>query len=162
MKGEFLKHYLINKDGTVYSKRTKRYIQTHLSNSGYLRVTLWNGNKGKHFSVHRLVAEAFIPNPENKPHVNHINGDKTDNRVENLEWCTRSENMQHAYNHNMISLPTTKVIQYDKNMKKIKEWVSITEIEQKLKINHANIVTVCKQNTNRKHAGGYIWRYANE
>jgi len=65
-------------------------------NEGYLRVHLLKNSKATHFSVHRLVATAFIPNPGNKPQVNHKNGIKDDNRVENLEWATRSENMNHA------------------------------------------------------------------
>lgn len=64
---------------------------------GYLTVCLCKENKRKFVSVHRLVATAFIPNLERKPEVNHINGDKSDNRVENLEWATRSENELHAY-----------------------------------------------------------------
>lgn len=65
---------------------------------GYLAVTLSKNSKHKMFRVNRLIAQHFLPNPENKPEVNHINGIKTDNRVENLEFCTRSNNMKHAFN----------------------------------------------------------------
>jgi hypothetical protein len=64
---------------------------------GYIEVSLYKNGVGKNRSVHRLVAVAFIPNPENKLEVNHINGDKVDNRVENLEWNTRTENQLHSY-----------------------------------------------------------------
>lgn len=63
---------------------------------GYLYYSLYLNDIEERCAAHRLVAAAFIPNPENKPHINHLNGDKADNRAENLEWCTRSENMRHA------------------------------------------------------------------
>lgn len=91
--------YDVSTAGVVRSwKNGKPVVLTQRTNrNGYLCVNFRIDGKTKIFKVHRLVAQAFISNPENKPEVNHINGDKTDNRVENLEWCTRSENLRHAY-----------------------------------------------------------------
>lgn len=72
---------------------------------GYYGVLLSQNGKNKSYRVHRLIAKEFIENPENKPYINHINGIKTDNRVENLEWCTASENLQHAYNIGLMNRP---------------------------------------------------------
>lgn len=94
--------YLINNKGCLKSlwgnfrfKPTYGYV----NKKGYVRITITDKNLGKqrNCAAHRLVALTFIPNPENKPFVNHINGVKTDNRVENLEWCTSSENELHSY-----------------------------------------------------------------
>ena len=86
--------------GEIETERGKRYLPVRIKKAilvdGYLYYTLYINDIEERCAAHRLVAAAFIPNPENKPHVNHLNGDKTDNRAENLEWCTRSENMRHA------------------------------------------------------------------
>lgn len=151
--------YQVTTEGEVISPNGLKTQEK--SYNGYLRVSLWNKGKGKHHLVHRLVAEAFIPNPDNLPMVNHIDGNKRNNNVSNLEWCNLSQNMIHAHRNGLITVRTTKVIQYTKDMQFVKAWESVTEASTTLHINHGNIVTVCNQNTPRKYAGGFIWRYAN-
>ena len=84
--------YKVSNTGKVYSYKRKKELRAN--GQGYPSVNLVNGRSSKHKYIHRLVAEAFIPNPDNKSDVNHINGVTNDNRVTNLEWTTRMENIQ--------------------------------------------------------------------
>lgn len=89
--------YEVSSDGDVRNVKTGREIKPCIDNIGYLRVSLSNGMIRKHCKVHRLVAMAFIKNPEAKEQVNHKDGVKINNNLENLEWATRSENIRHAW-----------------------------------------------------------------
>jgi hypothetical protein len=91
--------YAVNEVGEVFSLKYGKVKKLKLGKTkdGYLHIGLWCNDKPKIYKVHRLITEAFIPNPDNKPRVNHLDGDKTNNKVENLEWCTVSENTLHSY-----------------------------------------------------------------
>lgn len=92
-------NYYINKEGQIYtltSKNNKRYLKGSLNKQGYVRVGLTKNEKTKEHLVHRLVCETFLDNKENKPYVNHKDGNKSNNNVNNLEWCTPQENIRHA------------------------------------------------------------------
>ena len=88
--------YIIDTDGNIFNLKLNRLIVPNINKKGYYSVTLNNNTLRKYFKVHRLVAMTFLPNPDNKPQVNHIDGNKANNSLSNLEWVTGSENVRHA------------------------------------------------------------------
>ena len=93
--------YSVSNFGRVRNNKTNKILSPR-NLQGYQRVAFYVDGKPTDFRIHRLVAKAFIPNPENKPQVNHINGNKSDNHVNNLEWCTNGENVRHALRTGLI------------------------------------------------------------
>lgn len=96
------KNYLVDEAGNLYNAKTLKKKAQFVNRDGYKVVDIYVNNKATRYTMHRIVAIAFIPNPENKPCVNHIDGDKQNNRVSNLEWVTYSENTKHAFAINLI------------------------------------------------------------
>ena len=101
-----LKRLVKRNDGTVQKVR-EHILRLHIKDNGYCQVELRKNSKGKHLLVHRLVAEAFLSNPQNKEQVNHKDGNKLNNNVNNLEWVTCSENAVHAFSHNLRTVNKT-------------------------------------------------------
>lgn len=129
--------------------------------TSYKKIRLCKDGKYKQYSIHRLVAEAFIPNPNNYPVVNHINENRIDNRVENLEWCTVSYNNTYGDRIKRVVSKTSKpILQYDLKGNFIKEFPSLSEAARTLKMSASNIVSCCTGKY--KQAKGYIWKYKSE
>ena len=159
---EICPNYFVSSLGNVesfkYGKR--RRLKPWLDLRGYLKVRFYFDKKKKNFSVHRLVATAFIPNLENKPEVNHINGIKVDNRVENLEWATCLENVHHAFSTGLrktgedspqAKLTDTQIIYIRNNP----DALSIIELAKKFKVRTWTISQI-QLGKSRKLVGGQI------
>lgn len=104
--------YKIDRFGNVYSQYTNRVLKPAPTSWGYITVELFKDKVGKTHKIHKLVADAYIPNPNGKPIINHIDGDKKNNAVENLEWCTYSENMKHAWKNGLTQGNKTGINQW--------------------------------------------------
>lgn len=150
--------YAVNELGEVYSLRKNRTISPKVNHDGYLRVQLWSANQCEFVAIHRLIAETFLPNQDNKPFVNHIDGDKANNTVENLEWCTQKENIAHAWknglSHRHLNTSGIAVRQIDSEKNIVGEFQSMMETERVTGIPHSNISQSILRNGT---AGGYRW-----
>lgn len=150
--------------------RNGKILKQTINSHGYPCVTIkYSDGSQKVIMTHRLVALTFIPNPENKPQINHIDGDKTNNSVSNLEWCTASENLKHAFNTGLNKggspwlgksgrlHPNSRPVQaYDKSNNLIAEYESISLAAKAMGISDSHICSCL--NGRRKSAGGYIWK----
>lgn len=137
----------------------ERILKPGITRGDYLQVNLSKDGKRKHYYIHRLVASAFIDNPDNLLEVNHINEDKADNRVNNLEWCDRAYNCNYGSRIERIATIRKKPIySVNKTTNEITYYQSATDAERLTNINNAHIWSCC--NGKRKSAGGYKWYYA--
>ena len=161
--------YTITEHGDVYGK-TDNLLKTDITHDGYYRVTLYKNNKPTHCPIHRLVAESFIPNPGNKPTVNHIDGDKSNNSVQNLEWCTHSENSKHAFDHGLNrchltdedrrKAGKTKAERYSKPVRVIETgdvYPSASECARINGLDGGNISACCNGNRRSHHGLHFEW-----
>jgi len=147
-----VQHELIRKPRKVYK--------------GYLQIDLWKNHEYSAKRINRLVAQAFIPNPENKPEVNHIDGNKENNCVDNLEWVTGKENMQHAIRTGLWKAShspkknrkSKKIIQLDDENNVIKVWDSIRDIMKYYNLKYSSHIYACI-NGKRNHYKNYKWKY---
>lgn len=154
-------------------------MKLQVNHKGYYTVILHKESKPYSKIVHRLVATAFIPNPDNLPQVNHKDTNKKNNEVSNLEWCTNQENQDHAKAHGCYGAFTLKqyktvrknlleanrkrkksVVQMDIYCNEIKEFASIKDAEKETGVNTSKICACCRKRRNT--AGGFKWKYKEE
>ena len=157
----FEEYYLVSDSGQVWSIRRHRALKPKIDRYGYEVVALSIKGVLHHRTIHRLVAQSFMPNPQNLPTVNHINEIKTDNRVSNLEWTSVADNINHGTrNKRMADTKCHQPVEQILSDGTVAQYKGVKDASRKTGINR-NCISQCCKNT-RKTAGGYKWRYANE
>ena len=138
--------YAVTSCGKIWSYKRKKFLKPWTDNDGYLRVNLYKEGKIKHYKIHRLVAEAYLPNPNNLPEVDHIDNDKTHNYLNNLQWITHRDNVRKSCNK--------PILQFDLNGNFVKEWECASDVGKEVSS------TICNCLKGRyKTAYGYKWVY---
>lgn len=143
--------YEVSNLGKVRNMKTGRILKLRGNTKKYWRIVLSKNGQCREYKLHRLVAQAFLPNPNKYPQVNHKDNNPDNNTVDNLEWCTALYNVRYSQ-----AIP---ILQYDLNGNFIREWGGQNEASERLNIPQGNICKCC--NGFRNSAGGFIWRYKN-
>lgn len=171
-----LQYLEVFEDGSVFRKeRTwvtgiggiryhpRQRAKTYITRKGYLRTKVWIEGRQLHLYIHRLIATAFLPKPEGWTEdwdVNHINGNKQNNDVSNLEWVTHSENIRHADRTGLRNLQKSVQMLNKKTGEVLITFCSVSEAERQMGVNKGNISACCLGREHYKSAGGYVWRFA--
>lgn len=153
--------YQVSNTGRVKRVATGRVLKGSKNAGGYITVKLSKHGVTSTKTIHRLVAETFIPKPENKPEINHIDEDKTNNKVDNLEWSTRKENINHGTRtERMGKTRSISIIATNIKTGEVEEFYGTSECARQLGLNTPSITNVLKGR--RETVGGYTFKYLNE
>lgn len=157
---------LLSRHGYVLNRKKPRLLKWEISRDGYARVCLCRLKSKKHFFIHRLVAFAFIPNPNDLPQINHIDENPLNNNIQNLEWCTGKQNCNHGHHRKRISerqlrnhCKSRPVAKVDSNGQIIEIYSSINDAARKMGIRGENISRCCMGKY--QLVCGYKWKYLN-
>ena len=149
--------YEVSNLGKIRNVKSGRILKPRLTKNGYLEHLLYKNNKQKHLLLHRIIATTFIDNPEKKPQVNHIDENKLNNDLSNLEWCTIRENNIHGTRIKRIAEKRSiEVIQLDLNDNIFNVFKSMVQAEQETGVFASSIGACCSGK--RKSAGGFKWK----
>ena len=164
--------YEVSADGVVRNVKSKRVLTGQVAKNGYVRVGIENKCLGerRHCLVHRLVAEAWIPNPDDLPEVNHIDSDRRNNNVANLEWCTHSENMKHSYSKGINAEPlrrhstetrkaVTNGVETFESISCAAKWMVVNGKAKTFRSAVHGISCCCNKKDGAVSAGGYHWDF---
>lgn len=147
--------YAITSCGKVWSYRNEKFLKPIADRYGYLLVSLYKNGKAKNYKIHRLVADAYLPNPENLPQVNHKDENKANNCLQNLEWCDASYNNNYGTHIEKVSNSLKKpILQYDLDGNFIREWECAYDVRNEV---NGNICNCLKGKI--PSAYGYKWKY---
>ena len=147
--------YAVTSCGKVWSYKRKKFLKPRANNYGYLYINLCKNGKSKSYVIHRLVAMAYLPNPENLPEINHKDENKANNCLQNLEWCDHKYNLNYGtHNEKASNSKKIPILQYTLDGELVREWPSALDVGREIR---SNICQCLKRK--QKTAFGYIWKY---